>query len=175
MIRRNAAFGWGEPQHLGCAENGTGPNSVGAEYSPSLVKTHAGTFLYFSSTMGGNMDIYMSRLGFNGKFGPPVAVHELNSSWDDRMPNVAGDGLEVVFSSDRPTDANGKSGYGAQDVYVSTRASTRDPWSVPVNLGPNVNTAGVEQRATLSRDLKRLYFGRDGQIYSAKRAKQPVN
>ena len=172
MIRRNAAFGWGEPEHLGCAENG-GPNTTGAEFSPSLVKTHAGTFLYFSSTVSGNMDIYMSRLGSDGRFGTPVPVTELNTEFDDRMPNVTADGREVVFSSNRPVDANGTPGLGSFDVYVSTRASTRDPWSAPVNLGPNVNTPGSETRSTISRDLKRLYFGRDGDIYWARRAKPP--
>ena len=39
IVRRNAAFGWGEPQHLGCVETGTGPNSAGADFSPSLVTT----------------------------------------------------------------------------------------------------------------------------------------
>ena len=173
MIRRNAAFGWGEPQHLGCAENGTGPNTAKAEFSPSLVKTHAGTFLYFSSTVSGNMDIYMSRLGSNGRFGPPMPVTELNTEFDDRMPNVTADGREVVFSSNRPVLVNGTPVTPNFDVYVSTRASTRDPWSAPVNLGPNVNTLGNETRSTISRDLKRLYFGRDGEIYSARRAKAP--
>jgi hypothetical protein len=32
-----------------------------------------------------------------------------------------------------------------------------------------VNTPGVEQRSTLSNDGKRLYFGRDGDIYTSTR------
>ncbi len=173
LIRQNAAFGWSEPRHLGCIESGTGPNSVGAEFSPSLVKTKQGTFLYFSSTSSGNHDIYMSRQKPDGNFEAPVPVTELNTEFDDRMPNVSSDGLEVVFSSTRPTDANGTAAFGSFDVYVSTRASTADPWSAPVNLGPNVNTAGSETRSTISADLKRLYFGRDGEIYSSTRHKAP--
>ncbi len=169
LIRRNAAFGWGEPQHLGCIETGTGPNSAGAEFSPSLVRTHEGTFLYFSSTVSGNMDIYRSRQGAGGHFGPPSPVHELNTEFDDRMPNVSQDGLEIVFSSTRPTDANGTPAFGSFDVYVSTRRSTRHRWSAPVNLGRNVNTTGSETRSSLSADRKRLYFGRDGEIYSSSR------
>jgi hypothetical protein len=86
---------------------------------------------------------------------------------------VSSDGLEIVFSSTRPTDANGAAAFGSFDVYVSTRASTADPWSPPVNLGPNVNSAGSETRSSLSADLKRLYFGRDGEIYSSSRHKAP--
>ena len=87
--------------HLGCVENGTGPNTEGAEFSPSLVSTDEGTFLYFSSNASGNQDIYRSRRHRDGSFGPPAPVHELNTEFDDRMPNVSTDGLEIVFSSDR--------------------------------------------------------------------------
>ena len=71
IIRRNAAFGWGEPRHLGCVETGTGPNSAGAEFSPSLVTTAEGTFLYFSSTASGNHDIYRSRRHHDGSVRSP--------------------------------------------------------------------------------------------------------
>lgn len=171
MIRQNAAGGWGEPQHLGCIETGTGPNSAGAEFSPSLATTKKGTFLYFSSTVTGNMDIYVSRLGDDGVFGPPSPVHELNTEFDDRMPSVSADGLEVVFSSDRPVDSRGTQTFGKFDVYVSNRSSAKGRWSEPTNLGGNINTGGSETRSSLSRDLERLYFGRDGEIYSSKREK----
>lgn len=62
-------------------------------------------------------------------------------------------------------------GFGSFDVYVSTRSSPNGNWSAPVNLGENVNTAGSETRSSLSRDLERMYFGRDGDIYSSTREK----
>jgi hypothetical protein len=45
------------------------------------------------------------------------------------------------------------------------------PWSTPVNVGTGVNTPGVEQRATLSQDGERLYFGRDGDIFVSQRGR----
>ena len=171
IVRRNAAFGWGEPQHLGCIENGTGPNSAGAEFSPSLVELADGTYLYFSSTVSGNHDIYRSKRLKNGKFGAPSPVTELNTEFDDRMPNVRSDGLEIVFSSTRPIDAKGTASFGSFDVFSARRASTKLPFSAPVNLGSGVNTAGAETRSTISWDHRRLYFGRDGEIQSAKRRK----
>ncbi|HET6628456.1 MAG TPA: hypothetical protein VFG91_01650 [Woeseiaceae bacterium] len=171
MIRQNAAGDWAEPQHLGCLETGTGPNTAGAEFSPSLVTLRKGTFLYFSSTVSGNMDIYVSRLGDDGVFGPPSPVQALNTEFDDRMPSVSADGLEVVFSSNRPVDANGTVSFGGFDVYVSTRSSPNGRWSAPINLGDNVNSGGSETRSSLSRDMERLYFGRDGEIYSSTREK----
>jgi len=172
IIRRNAAYGWGEPQHLGCMEDGTGPNSAAAEFSPSLVQLHDGTYLYFSSTSSGNHDIYRSKQLKNGQFGPPTPVTELNTEFDDRMPNISSDGLEVVFSSTRPMDAKGVASFGSFDVFYARRNNTKQKFSAPVNLGSGVNTAGSETRSTISWDLRRLYFGRDGEIYSASRTKK---
>ena len=158
--------GWGTPQHLGCAENGDGPNTSGSEFSPSWLNTWLGAELYFSSNgYNGNMDIYMSRVRWDGSFAPAVRVDELSTEFDDRMPNVRKDGLEIVFSSNRP------GGSGGQDVYVAARRSTYSRWSAPVNLGPNVNTAGSETRASLSGDGRRLHFGRDGDIFVSTRGR----
>jgi hypothetical protein len=169
LIRQNAVYGWGEPQHLGCADTGDGPNTTGAEFSPSLVSTWTGTYLFFSSTVGGNMDLYVSRQRWDGTFAPGERIDELSTEFDDRMPNVSSDGLTMVFSSNRTaTDAA-----GGQDVYMSTRRSPFHRWSRPVNLGPNVNTAGNETRSTLSHDGERLYFGRDGDVYVSERAQRP--
>lgn len=165
--RKNPVHGW-SIQHLGCDATGTGPNFPGGEFGPSLVETKEGTFLFFSSDgydVGGDQDIYMSRQRADGSFGPATAVAELNTAQHDFMPNVRKDGLEMVFNSNRA------GGFGGQDVYTSTRSSTSEPWSTPVNLGSNVNTAGNETRSSLSWDGLRLHFGRDGDIYVSVRSR----
>ncbi|MEX1157096.1 MAG: hypothetical protein WED12_08005 [Chloroflexota bacterium] len=160
------SLGWGAPRHLGCDADGTGPNFPGGEFGPSLVTTSSGTFLFFSSTgYGADMNIYMSRLQTDGRFGPATLVDELNTEYADFMPNVSRNGLEIVFNSNRP------GGEGLQDVYTASRASTNDPWSELVNVGTNVNTAGNETRSSLSGDGERLHFGRDGEIYVSIRNK----
>jgi hypothetical protein len=173
LVRQSPSSGWSDPEHLGCLETGTGPNSVGAEFSPALLETEEGTFLYFSSNVSGNMDIYVSLLGADGRFGAPSPVQELNTEFDDRMPSVSKDGREIVFSSTRQTDAKGTASFGSQDVFTSSRPSISELWSSPVNLGGGINTAGSETRASLSWDGNRLYFGRDGEIYMSTR--QPVH
>lgn len=165
--RDNPAHGW-SVRHLGCDATGSGPNFPGGEFGPSLVETAEGTFLYFSSdgyTPGGPQDIYMSRQLADGSFAQATAVAELNSGSSDFMPNVRKDGLEIVFNSNRA------GGFGGQDVYRSTRASTAEPWSAPVNLGSAVNTAGNETRSSLSWDGRRLHFGRDGDIFVSTRSR----
>ncbi len=114
------------------------------------------------------MDIYVSRLRPDGTFEPATRVNELSTvGTADFMPNVSRNGLEIVFNSNRTGTI------GGQDVYTATRASTADPWSTPVNLGPNVNTTGNETRASLSADGFRLHFGRDGDVYVSTR--QPLH
>lgn len=171
LTRYNPVQGWEEPVNLGCAPDG--PNTAGGEFSPSLVDTHEGVFLFYSSNGTGNMDIYMSELQPDGSFGPGQPVDELNTEFDDRMPNVSKDGREIVFSSSRLTwgEADEYDSFGAQDVYTSKRDSTAEPWSSPVNLGPGINTGDSETRASMSWDRKRLHFGRSGEIFVSERSK----
>lgn len=173
FLSRETGGGWLPPLHLGCLPYG--PNTAGAEFSPSLVHTYAGTFLYFSSNGypdSQGQDIYASRVIF-GYVLPGRRVAELSTPYDDRMPNVRSDGLEIVFSSDRP------GGAGAQDVYVATRSSVFHRWSAPRRIdNAAINTAASETRASLSGDGKRLYFGRKvdlndpGDIYVSTRRRR---
>ena len=172
IIRRNPAKGWGEPVRLGCAEDGEGPNTSGAEYSPSLVEIDGQVYLFYSSDGGGgDQDIYMSRLLPDGNFSVGERIDELSTPDDDRMPNISKNGREIVFSSNRATWGNGQPAWGGQDVYSSSRPSTDAPWSDPVNLGPGINTAESETRASMSWDRERLHFGRSGEIYLSTREK----
>lgn len=156
---------------LKCAPEG--PNFPGGERSPSLVQTYFGTFLFYSSTgAGGDSDIYVSRMDRSGNFGPGKVVEELSTEFEDIMPNVrerADGSFEIVFSSNRPTWGRGQAAFGGQDVYTARAWWPTGGWTAPKNLGENVNTAGVEQRATLSHDGKRMYFGRDGDIFMSTR------
>jgi hypothetical protein len=171
LSRQSPAGGWSTPVMLKCAPEG--PNFSGGERSPSLVNTWFGTFLFYSSNGGsGDSDIYMSRMGPDGTFGPGQVVKELSTEFEDIMPNVRArdDGsFEIVFSSNRPTWGRNQPAEGGQDVYISQSWWLTGKWSTPVNLGKGVNTPGVEQRATLSADGKRMYFGRDGDIFVSER------
>ena len=138
--------GWTEPRNLGCQVN-----SALGEAGPSYFFAQGHGTLYFSS----GPDIYQSVQGWNGSFSAATPVTELNDAVaGDFRPNVRLDGLEVVFDSNRAGTQ------GGQDIYVATRDRTSDPWSTPVNLGPNINTGAAETRASFSLFANRLYFGR---------------
>jgi len=172
--RENPANAWSFPVNLGCYPNG--PNTPGAEFSPSRVQTAEGTFLFFSSNGypdSQGQDIYMSQMLDDGTVTAGVRVAELSTSADDRMPNVRADGLEIVFSSNR----SGGTAFD-QDIYVATRAITGSPWSAPQRIDiPAINTTASETRASLSSDGTRLYFGRKvdiddpGDVFVASRAR----
>jgi hypothetical protein len=167
---------WLSPLHLGCYPHG--PSTAGAEFSPSLIHTSEGTFLYFSSNGypdSQGQDIYVSRVLRNGIVLPGKRVAELSTAADDRMPNVRLDGLEIVFSSNR-----GHADAFDQDIYAATRRSVRSAWSKPERIAnPYVNTPGSETRASLSGDGTRLYFGRKltvadpGDVYVSTRRRKP--
>ena len=148
-------FGWGPPEDLGCVVNTPYVNA-----GPTIFEDEATgiTTLYFTvqnnppgSDQG--FDIYAStRIGDEGAFGPPVLVPELSSPFRDTRTAIRRDGLEIFLSSGRPA------GVGNEDLWVSTRASTLDPWPTPVNLGAVVNTTAFDGGPALSFDGTTLYF-----------------
>src|SRR3989454_139580 len=86
---------------------------------------------------------------------PGVDVTELNGPYRDTRTAIRRDGLEMFISS----DATGRpGGVGGQDLWVATRATTADPWSNPVNLGPTVNSTAFDGAPALSFDGTTLYF-----------------
>ena len=177
VSREDAAQGWSTPLNLGCYP--LGPNTAGAEFSPSWVETADGTFLFFSSNGypdSQGQDIYMSRV-LAGRVLPGERVAELSTAADDRMPNVRADGLEIVFSSNRAGDTAFD-----QDIYVATRPDAHSPWSPPQRIdNPAINTLASETRASLSADGMRLYFGRKvdindpGDLYVSTRERLPAD
>ena len=172
LSRQSPAGGWSTPEHLACAPEG--PNTQGGERSPALVETSYGTFLFYSTNgPGGDSDIFVSHMRDDGSFGPGQVVESLSSPYDDFMPNVREreqGGFEIVFSSSRPSpECAAIDSCGSQDVFASFAGHLPGQWLNPVNLGGNVNTDGAELRATLSRDGKRLVFGRSGDIYMSER------
>lgn len=68
-------------------------------------------------------------------------------------PAILGDGRTLFFSSDRP------GGFGRMDLWVSQRIDGE--WTLPVNLGPTINTEYGESEPSLTADGQTLYFTSD--------------
>jgi hypothetical protein len=144
-------FGWEEPVNAGLV------NSAFMDAGPSYLENgEAGTpLLYFGSTrLGGLYDIYVSAQAADGSWGPADLVPELSSPQSDQRPSVRFDGLELFLHSDRP-------GSVLTDLWVSTRETTVDPWSAPVNLGATVNSPSLDQQPFIASDRETLFFASD--------------
>jgi Tol biopolymer transport system component len=169
-------LGWGPPEYLAAI------NSAFEEGSASLFEdeTTGITYLYFSSNrtdLGGpgDMDMYVSTLQPDETWGSPVLVSELSSSAFDNHPVIRRDGLEIFFISNRCGSLLNAKGAPSNDIWTSTRASSSDPWSPPVNIDAdpsgvtvclnmppvktNVNTGRHDGKPSLSFDGTTLYFG----------------
>ena len=70
----------------------------------------------------------------------------INSSDNEAGATLSRDRLALYFASNRP------GGFGLADLFVSQRASVEDPWGLPVNLGPVLNSAAEDTNPNLSRD-----------------------
>ena len=149
---------WSVPVNLGSVVN-----SSGQDNSPSI--SADGLSLYFSSNrsgaVGGSgwsaMDLWVAKRettahewGTPSNLGPVV-----NSSEADYMSYISVDGLSLYYSSER------SDGLGLRDLWMTTRATTNDEWSEPVNLGPTVNTSSNERRMWISLDSLMLMFQSD--------------
>lgn len=79
----------------------------------------------------------------------------VNSAFNDLAPAISKDGLSLYFTSSRA------GGLGGDDIYLSQRDSSDDPWSPPVNLGPVINTSFNERDPAFSRDGHLMFFVTD--------------
>ncbi|MEN6428518.1 MAG: discoidin domain-containing protein [Phycisphaerales bacterium] len=85
-------------------------------------------------------------------FGEPENLGPvINSSSYELGATTSMDDLELYFTATA-------GGYGAWDVWVSTRQNVNDPWGLPSNLGPTVNSLYDEGFPKLSWDGLALYF-----------------
>lgn len=136
---------WSEPQPLSEPVNGPHAECCGV-LGPSGE-------IFFSSTRSGSWDIHVarrigdgheiSRLGSGINSGDPGPPDESgrNGEWPSY---VDPSGRFLLFSSIRP------GGKGGDDIYVSFKA--REGWDPALNLGPEVNTPGYEDCASVTPD-----------------------
>jgi len=140
-------------QVLGSNVNHATAFDAGPEISSNYLE------LYFYSDRpggAGGMDMYVStRADIADPWGPATNLAILNSTVDDRQPNISSDGLTLIFTSSRV------GGHGGLDLYMSTRASLGDPWGAPTNMGNILNTASGEAGPSISDDGLSLYFHSD--------------
>jgi hypothetical protein len=78
-----------------------------------------------------------------------------NTTYDVGEMHITADGRLLYFASQRP------GGFGGYDLWVSEK--TDDQWGKPTNLGPQINTAGDENRPFVTTDGQELWFDSSSQ------------
>ncbi|MBU0675940.1 MAG: OmpA family protein [Proteobacteria bacterium] len=109
---------------------------------------------YFHGSYGGNTDIYVAVKGANDSFEVINLGSAINTPYSEYSPFLHPDGKTLYFSSD------GHPGLGGLDVFKTTRLSDTSwtEWSVPVNLGKEINTAASDWGYQVATSGEKVYF-----------------
>lgn len=147
-------FGWSDPVGLGPDVN-TALSEAGADYLQNAEDGAGNLYFVRNPTIGSNLgNLYYAPITRDGETrGAAVVVSELGEeNGGPGHPSVRSDGKEIFFQSART------GGFGALDIWASTRDNVHEPWSPPANLGAPVNTAFADMQPTLSHDGRTLLF-----------------
>ncbi len=103
----------------------------------------------------GNEDLAVCFAQGNGHFTPPQPLGDIINTENgfETGPYLSPDTKTLFFTS------NGLGGQGGADIFVSTRLDDSwSNWSEPVNLGPEVNTAGFDGHFIMDSKREKGYF-----------------
>ncbi|MCB0401532.1 MAG: PD40 domain-containing protein [Flavobacteriales bacterium] len=97
-----------------------------------------GDEIYFASDREGGyggVDLYVSRILPNGKWGPAQNLGpSINTPYDEDFPNISPDGKTLYFSS------KGHTSMGGHDIFKASWNNVKRHWADVKNLGYPINT-----------------------------------
>lgn len=169
---RNEFREWSKPVSIG--EN---INTVNNEATIALSADGQQLFIYNSNNGG---DIYLSNLDGDKWSVPEPLSNNVNSKYWETHASLSADRNTLYFVSDRP------GGIGGRDIYRSVKLPNGD-WSLPLNLGPEINTPYDEDAPFIHPDGITLFFSSNGHksmggfdiFYSSKKEEngwnEPIN
>ncbi|HIE16484.1 MAG TPA: hypothetical protein EYP69_06135, partial [Bacteroidales bacterium] len=126
---------WTKPVNIGAPVN-----TKYWESQPSISADGQRLFFVSSRPGGkGELDIWVSHLQANGKWGVPVNLGDsINTPLKEMSPFIHPDGKTLYFSSD------GWVGMGGDDLFIARQKDSDTSWFTPKNLGYPINTNGDE-------------------------------
>lgn len=138
---------WSSPKSI--SEN---INTVGSEANIGLSPDGQRLFLYKDNNGG---DIYYSDLE-GDRWNFPIALNSnINTKYWETHATVSSDGNTLYFVSDKP------GGLGGRDIYRCVKLPNGQ-WSLPLNLGPTINTPYDEDAPFIHPDGVTMYFSSKG-------------
>jgi OmpA-OmpF porin, OOP family len=115
--------------------------------------------LIFTRRVGNNSnddeDLVVCNRDENGRWKLPVSISKnINTRLNEGTCTISADGRKLIFTS-----CTGRDGIGSCDLYETKKIG--GDWTVPKNLGRNVNSAEWESQPSLSADGRTIYFVSD--------------
>ena len=159
---------WSEPKNMGSPLNNNRENAVVG------ISRNGRTLYLLNEYLSKNKmksGISYSNL-VDGKWSQPVSIEIpklMNKTYFSGL-YMHYDEKVLLMSTE------GNVSFGKQDIYVSLKDDSTGKWSIPINVGREVNSKGIEISPFLSLDTKTLYFSSDGRkgkgrmdVFSCKR------
>ena len=82
---------------------------------------------------------------------PEPLINPINTDFQEASACITSNGNTIYFSSNRP------GGFGGKDLYRITKLPD-SKWSLPMNLGPKINSEYDEDAPFLSENQDKIYF-----------------
>ena len=150
-MRPDKSTAWGAPINAGAMIN----DSLGGDFSLRL--SEDGKTLYFASNRGGGFgsaDMYVAtRASPRETWARATNMGPLlNTQAFEAFPTPSADGLTLYFNRSATFDGQDS------DMWVTTRASTNDPWGAPQRVSGDINSERADFSPSLTADDKTMYF-----------------
>ncbi|MBU6325334.1 MAG: OmpA family protein [Bacteroidetes bacterium] len=143
---------WGKPMLI---------NGANTKYNDGVVNFNTNfQTMYFTQCNGASgkerqCKIYSTQKVGDG-WGEPVLMPFCADSFNYGHPGLTEDGNKMYFTSDRP------GGFGGYDIWVSDYTKRGKTWSVPTNLGSQINTESNEMYPYWNKHENELFFSSNG-------------
>ena len=128
-------------------------NSFAAQYFP-LISIDQNTIIFTGRTdytLAAEESIYISHRIDNKWSKPTILSKNINTKNNEGACTLSADGNILIFSAYKRAD-----NIGSCDLYICYKKKGK--WSIPKNLGPNINSKGWQSQPSLSSDGKTLFF-----------------
>ncbi|MBA3663876.1 MAG: PD40 domain-containing protein [Bacteroidetes bacterium] len=148
-VAQKTSTGWSKPGPIGDDIN-TQTHDACVAMSPSGNEL----IIYRTDEKQTGGDFYLCQFDGTKWSLPQKMGPEINSEYLEASACFSSDGTEIVFSSNRP------GGFGGKDLY-RIRKFMNGKYSLPFNLGPDINTNEDEDAPFVDKD-NTLYFSSKG-------------
>jgi hypothetical protein len=143
-VTQRAGEGWAEPERVHLA----GAGDLHLDGCPFVQDD---LMVFCSARVGNVREIDLYTAAFQDGiwsdwqiWGEPIVTYDVGEM------HISADGSLLFFGSPRP------GGHGGSDLWVSEK--TGGEWGEPINLGPQINTDGDENRPFVTADGQELWF-----------------